>query len=109
LEQIRTLTQNILDESNKYPFLLIQHASVSDEVPAKAKQIIEHFSAKASIKQLIPLFIKGQKLGEFCEGDPYKLLFCYMSVITGLMLQDKQTGGKNWNEDVDILMKILTK
>ncbi|ETI67228.1 TetR/AcrR family transcriptional regulator [Neobacillus vireti] len=109
LEQIKTLTQNIFDDSNKYPFLLIQHASVSDEVPAKAKQIIEHYSAKAWIEQLIPLFIKGQKLGEFCEGDPYKLLFCYMSVITGLMLQEKQTEGKNWSEDVDILMKILTK
>ncbi|WP_066069302.1 TetR/AcrR family transcriptional regulator [Neobacillus soli] len=109
LEQIRTLTQNILDESNKYPFLLIQHASVSDEVPPKAKQIIEHFSTNVPIEQLIPLFIKGQQLGQFCEGDPYKLLFCYMSVITGLMLQEKQTEGKNWSEDVDILMKIITK
>lgn len=109
LEQIKTLTQNILDESNKYSFLLIQHASVSDEVPVKAKQIIEHYSAKAWIEQLIPLFIKGQQLGEFCEGDPYKLLFCYMSVITGLMLQEKQTEGKNWSDDIDILMKILTR
>ena len=108
-EQIRTLTQNMLDESNKYSFLLIQNASVSDEVPAKAKQIIEHFSAKDSIGQLIPLFIKGQQLGEFCEGAPYKLLYCYFSVISGLMLQEKQIDEKNWCSDVDILMKILTK
>ncbi|WP_163099866.1 TetR/AcrR family transcriptional regulator [Peribacillus alkalitolerans] len=109
MEKIRALTKAILDESNKHSFLLIQQAKISDEVPEKTKQIIQHFSSVDPIEQLIPIFIEGQKLGEFCEGDPYNLLHCYFSVITGLMLQDTQEGQKNWIQEVDIIIKILLK
>jgi len=109
IQQIRTLTLRMLDESHKQYFLLLQHAQKSDEVPAMAKYIIEHYSAKDTIDQLIPIFIKGQQTGEFCKGDPYKLLFLYFSVISGLMLQDVQIDEGYWLQEVDNLMKILTR
>src|SRR5690625_375727 len=99
----------MLDERHKQYFLLIQHAQKSDEVQATAKYIIEHYSAKNTIDQLIPIFIKGQQAGEFCKGDPYKLLFLYFSVISGLILQDVQSDEDYWLQEVDNLMKILTK
>jgi TetR/AcrR family transcriptional regulator, regulator of autoinduction and epiphytic fitness len=89
--------------------LLIQHARVSDDVPEKAKQMVANYSTSDPIKLLIPIFIRGQQLGEFCEGDPYKFLFCYFSIITGLMLQEMQTNRDYWIKDVDTLLKIIKK
>jgi TetR/AcrR family transcriptional regulator, regulator of autoinduction and epiphytic fitness len=110
VEQIRTLTVQMLDESNRLSFLLIQQAQMSDEVPEKAKQIIQqYFFSQVLADQLIPIFIKGQRTGEFCTGDPQRLLFCYFSVISGLMLQDVEADKSPWMEEIDILMKILTK
>jgi AcrR family transcriptional regulator len=110
IEQIRIFTKRMLDESHKHYFLLIQQAQTSDEVPIKAKQIIEQdqFSPKDTIDILVPIFIKGQQLGEFCEGDPHKLLYLYFSVIKGLMLQYMQTSEDYWLHEVDNLIKILT-
>ena len=109
IEQIKTLTREILEESNKLSFLLIQQTQTSDEVPKEAKQMIEQYSQKDTIDQLVPIFIEGQKMGEFCEGDPLNLLFIYFSVITGLMLQDVQLEENYWQKELDILMKILKK
>lgn len=58
IQQIRRLTIRMLDESHKQFFLLLQHAQKSDEVSATAKHIIEHYSTKDTIDQLIPIFIK---------------------------------------------------
>ncbi|UKS25336.1 TetR/AcrR family transcriptional regulator [Paenibacillus sp. HWE-109] len=106
-EQLRALSKRMLDDSHKHYFLLLQQAQTSDEVPVKTKQIIDHYSPKDTIDQLVPLFIKGQQSGEFCEGDPYKLLILYLSVITGLMLQESPTN-EGWLQEVDNLMKIIT-
>ena len=109
IEKMRALTQEMLDESNKYSFLLIQQVQMSEEVPEKAKQMIESYSSIDTLEQLIPIFIRGQQIGEFCTGDPYKLLFCYLSVISGLMIQDVQLEENYWINEIDILMKILLK
>lgn len=50
--------------------------------------------------------VRGQEAGEFCNGDPYELLVLYFSVISSLMLQEARPSGP---QDVDLLMKILTK
>lgn len=70
LEQIRALTNRMLDESHKHFFLLLQQVQKSDDVPVKAKEMINQYSPKDTIDLLIPIFIKGQQTGEFCEGDP---------------------------------------
>ncbi len=98
----------MLDESHKHFFLLLQQVQKSDDVPVKAKEMINQYSPKDTIDLLIPIFIKGQQTGEFCEGDPQELLFLYFTVITGLMLQETQSN-KGWLLEVDTLMKILTK
>ncbi|MFM1654225.1 TetR/AcrR family transcriptional regulator [Brevibacillus sp. B_LB10_24] len=108
-DQIRSLTINMLDPDHKYVFLLLQQAQTSDDVPEQAKQLFEKYSPKDTIEQLIPLFQKGQQAGEFSAGDPYKLLFLYFSVITGLMLQDMQMDEIDLLQEVDLFMKIITK
>lgn len=108
-EQLKTFTQIILDESHKHYFLLLQQAKTWEEVPVQSKQIIEQYSPSETIDHLVPMFIKGQQIGEFSEGDPLKLLFLYFSVIIGLMLQDIPNGEGYWLQDVDSLMKIVSK
>lgn len=108
-EQFKAFTRRILDESHKHYFLLLQHALTSEEVPVQTKQIIEQYSPNDTIDQLVPIFIKGQQIGEFCEGDPHKLLFLYFSVVTGLMLQESPIAEGYWLQEVDILMRIITK
>ncbi|MCZ8514733.1 TetR/AcrR family transcriptional regulator [Paenibacillus filicis] len=108
-EQMRTFTQNMLDESHKQYIMLLQHAFASDEVPEQAKQMIEQYSPSETINQFVPLFLKGQQIGEFCEGDPHTLLFLYFSVITGLMLQDTPPPRGSWIQEIDTIMKMITK
>jgi AcrR family transcriptional regulator len=107
-EQIRALTKIMLDESHKHYFLLVQQAQTSEGVPERTKQVLEQYSSKDTIDQLLPIFIKGQHLGEFCAGDPFRLLLLYFSVISGLILQGVHSEA-NWLEEVDSLMKILMK
>jgi len=108
-EQLKALTKNMLEENHKQYFLLIQQAHTSDETPVKVKQLLDQFSSKDTIEQLIPIFVKGQEMGEFCEGDPHRILFLYLSVISGLMIQDVYTDENYWVNEIDSLMKILSK
>lgn len=108
-EQIRNLTIAMLDGSNTDSFLLIRQAQTSEGVPEKAKQMIEQYSSQDTIDQLVPIFIKGQEAGEFCSGDPQRLLFLYLSVITGLMLQEVPGDENYWLQESDRLMKMLLK
>ncbi|WP_090634917.1 TetR/AcrR family transcriptional regulator [Neobacillus massiliamazoniensis] len=107
-EQIRALTKIMLDESHKHYFLLVQQAQTSEGVPERTKQVLEQYSSKDTIDQLLPILIKGQQTGEFCAGDPFRLLLLYFSVISGLILQGVHSEA-NWLEEVDSLMKILMK
>ncbi|TVY04192.1 TetR/AcrR family transcriptional regulator [Cohnella terricola] len=108
-EQIKGLTLRMLDDSHKHFFMLLQHAQSTDDIPLKAKQMLERYSPNETIEYLVPIFRKGQENGEFCEGDPFRMLFLYFSVVTGLMLQDFQTPPGYWLQDVDRLMKIIVK
>jgi hypothetical protein len=109
MKRLRKKQWSMLDESHKHYFLLIQHAQTSEEVPVQTKRIIEQYSPKDTIDHLVPIIIKGQQIGEFRDGDPFKLLFLYLSVITGLMLQDIPTAQDYWPQEVENLMRILTK
>lgn len=109
LEQMKAFTKQMLDANHKYSFLIIQQALTSDGVPEKVKQLLEQYSAQDKMEQLIPIFTKGQEMGEFCEGEPYRLLYLYFSVISGLMIQDFYTDENYWVNEIDNLMKILTK
>ncbi|MED4205914.1 TetR/AcrR family transcriptional regulator [Neobacillus mesonae] len=102
-EKIKQLTKKMLDPTNRHSFMLIQQVQISDEVPDKAKEIIQQYPTSSLIEQIIPIFKNGQKTGEFCKGNAAKLLMLYFSVISGLMLLPNATQ----DIDIDILMKLL--
>ncbi|WP_231619552.1 TetR/AcrR family transcriptional regulator [Fictibacillus sp. 5RED26] len=109
-EQIKIMTKTILDESNKLPFMLIQQANTTSEgVPENVKEMLKEYSLSNPIDSLVPIVIKGQEMGEFCEGDPKQLLLFYFSIITGLMLQDLSVIDNSQEYHVELLGKILTK
>lgn len=72
-----------------------------------AKEIVQHYPMPSLIEHLISTFENGQKSGEFCKGDPTKLLMLYFSVISGLMLLPNEANENNQEIDIDILMKLL--
>lgn len=107
-EQIKALTQNMLDEKDKYSFMLIQRTRNAEDIPDKAGQIIKEFSIDDLIHLIIPVFVKGQEAGDFIAGDPHKLLSWYLYIVNSLIIEDQ------WNEeygmpDVDFLMRCLVK
>lgn len=107
LEQFKTLTVNMLDDTHKHHFLLIQQAQSTEGVPEQAKLAIARYQPQDTMELLVPLFVKGQELGEFGEGDPRQRLFLYFSVVTGLMIQETHAGTGYWQREVDRLIKLL--
>jgi AcrR family transcriptional regulator len=108
MEQIKALTQGMLDEDNKHAFMLIQQARKTDDVPDEVKQALEQHSPKVLIDQLVPIFIKGQQAGEFSEGDPRELLSWYFNIINSLIMQEQEYEEYGF-PSVDILIRIITK
>lgn len=106
-DKIRAFTIRMLDGSNRHSFMLIQQVQTSDEVPDKAKEIVQQYPTTSFIEQMFPIFKEGQENGEFSKGDPAELLMLYFSVISGLMLLPNGIDGINLQHDVDHLMKIL--
>ncbi|TCM96862.1 TetR family transcriptional regulator [Paenibacillus sp. BK033] len=109
LEQLRAFTLRMLDENHKLYFLLVQQAQTSEGVPSRAREAIGRYSPQDTIEQIIPIFVQGQQEGQFAEGDAYKRLILFLSVVNGLMLQDAKAVGMDWTQEVDRLMNILTR
>jgi len=103
---IRTLTQHMLDEKNRTAFRLILRARKSDRIPEEARLLLARYSEDALIDRLVPVFIKGQKAGQFAQGDPRQLLAWYFTVVGSLILQEegKEAYGL---PPADMLMRML--
>lgn len=108
LEQLRTLSKNILEEENQDHFLLVHQARIGDSIPEEAKQLMKEHSNKKYVDQLVPLFEKGQKLGEFMEGSPSKLASNYLKVLSGVMTL-KVTADDESLPEVDWLLRLVVK
>ncbi|MEC0264925.1 TetR/AcrR family transcriptional regulator [Paenibacillus anseongense] len=108
LEQFKALTWSMLDDTNKHYFLLIQQAQTAEGVPEQAKLAISRYRPQDTMDLLVPIFEKGQELGEFGEGEPRQMLFLYFSVVTGLMIQETHAGKGYWQREVNRLIKLLT-
>jgi len=108
LEQFKALALNMLDAGHKHYFLLIQQAQTDEGAPEKARQAVARYRPEDTIDLLVPIFVKGQQLGEFGEGDPRRRLFLFFSVLSGLMIQDFLVENGYWQQEADRLMKILT-
>lgn len=107
-EQIKALTRNMLDENNKFAFMLILRARKTDGLSPEIAHILEQYSVDAMIDRLLPVFVRGQEAGEFAAGDPRQLLCWYMSVVNSLILQEQGEEAYGF-PDVDVLMRLLTK
>ncbi|GIN71729.1 TetR family transcriptional regulator [Bacillus sp. J14TS2] len=109
IEKIKTLTEIILHEGDSAYFMLIHQARTSDGVPERANELIKQYPIKTYVDQLLPLFEEGQRVGEIVAGDSRKLISCYLSIISGLMLLGAAQGdGDYYKPEVDILLRIIT-
>lgn len=60
LEQFKALTWNMLDDSHKHYFLLIQQAQTEEGVPEQARQAISRYRPEDTMDLLVPLLVKGR-------------------------------------------------
>lgn len=107
-EQIKALTENMIDENNRFAFILMERARKDEDVPEKATEILEKYSSENMIDMLVPIFVKGQELGEFSEEDPRRLMSWYFFVINSISMQE--WGNEEYGmPSVEVLMRILAK
>lgn len=107
-EQIKALTEDMLDVNNKYAFMFMQRARKADAIPEEAARILEQNSVDVLFHRLVPVFINGQKTGEFAAGDPLKLLSWYMNTVNSLIMEEVEQE-EHGMPSVDFLMRVLTK
>jgi hypothetical protein len=60
----------------------------------------------ALIDRLVPVFVKGQQLGQFAAGDPRQMLSWYFTVVNSLILQGLGTEEYGLPKP-DVLMRML--
>ncbi|MFF2448301.1 TetR/AcrR family transcriptional regulator [Neobacillus sp. NPDC058068] len=107
-EQIRNLTKHMMDENNMYAFMLMERARKAEDVPEKVTQIFKEISTNVLLDPLIPIFVKGQEIGEFSLGESRRMLSWYFTIINSLLTQD-EVDEEYGLPDVDVLMRILAK
>jgi AcrR family transcriptional regulator len=107
-EQIKALTESMLNESSKYAFMLILRARKTGEIPEEAARILEQHSEDVVLDRLIPIFVQGQQAGEFSPGDPRKLLAWYFYIINCLIMEEVEKEEQGL-PNVDFLMRFLKK
>jgi len=105
-EQLRTLTKHMFDENGKYSFMLIKQARTMKKITNLHSEILEQYSPNALIDPLIPLFIKGQEIGEFREGNPRQLLSWYFHMVNCLIVSEYEYQEYGL-PDIDTIMRIL--
>ncbi|TNJ66991.1 TetR/AcrR family transcriptional regulator [Paenibacillus hemerocallicola] len=107
-DKLRSFTASILkEESAQYPFKLIQHANNAEDVPDEAKQLLQHFSVKRYIEQLLPLFEEGQQIGDFAQGNARKLISAFLTMLSALITLNMPIDDDHQLPDADMLMRIV--
>ena len=88
--------------------MFIQQVRTMKKIPNLASEILEQYSPNALIDLLIPIFIKGQGIGEFCEGNPRQLLSWYFHIVNCLIVSEH--GYQEYGlPDVDTIIRILMR
>ncbi|MBD3917385.1 TetR/AcrR family transcriptional regulator [Paenibacillus sp. PR3] len=107
-DKIRAFTASTLkEESAKYPFKMIQHVNTAEDAPEEAKQLIQQFSAKRYIEQLLPLFKEGQQTGDFAQGEPRRLISAFLTLLSALITFNMPIDDDHQMPDADILMRTI--
>lgn len=107
-EQIKAFTENMLDENNKYAFMFIQRARKAETIPEDSTRILEQYPVDGLLRQLAPVFEKGQQTGDFIAGNPLILMSWYIYILNSLIMEEvgqEEHGMPN----VDFLLRVLKK
>lgn len=106
LQQLRSLSEHILDEENQDYFLLIHQTRIGEGIPDQAKELMKQYSTKRYSEQLVPLLKKGQESGEFAAGDTSELAANYLKVLSGLVTLKLSEDNESLPE-VDWLLRLV--
>ncbi|WNQ11178.1 helix-turn-helix domain-containing protein [Paenibacillus aurantius] len=109
LDKLRSLTELILLPENAAHFMLIHHARTAEDMPDKARQILQDYSMKTYIDQLLPLFEEGQKMGELVEDEPRRLITTYLTVLTALMVLNTHEHEDFRQMEPAVLLRMIAK
>ncbi|GAA0431757.1 MAG: TetR/AcrR family transcriptional regulator [Bacillota bacterium] len=108
LGKIKHFTRIAIEEGNSDIFRVIQHITKSSyPIPAQIHELIES-SGNSYFKELLPLFIEAQKQGEMIANDPQELLDLYLTVISGIIVEDLPWIQKDTEKKVDLILRMLT-
>jgi AcrR family transcriptional regulator len=88
LEQLRAFTAGMLADEHRHAFTLIHQARLDANPPSRVKKALRLSSETALIERLRPVFVRGQRAGQFVAGDPTRLLSDYFSVVNSLLLAE---------------------
>jgi AcrR family transcriptional regulator len=89
LEQIQALTQSMLHEESRYAFMFIHQVRKAEAVPEIVAQLLEQYSTSDFYDKLVSIFVKGQEMKQFRDGDAKQLLAWYFFVIDSLLAQEQ--------------------
>lgn len=108
LEKIKQFLKIGLTEGNSDIFRIIQHLQrLNEPIPEQTQMLIEN-TGNMYNEKLLPLFIEGQKMGVFIQGDPEELLELFLTVISGIMSDDLAWWKENLDRKIDLLIRMFT-
>lgn len=106
LEQIKFLTEKMLDEQSKIGFMFIEQAKKEDEVPKRATELMMSYTNQNLIDYLVPIFKEGQEQGELIADDPRKVLSWYIYIVN-LVVIDEQGDSTYGFPSIDMLLRFI--
>ena len=112
VELIRQFTMEILnalnndDEYAQFQMLMNQSLSMDDQSP-QIKQLAK--KSEEMLQQLIQLIEKGQKLGQFKQGNAKEMAYFYFSAIQGLAMMKIMKNEDFITPSVEIVTSFLVE
>ena len=108
IEKIHMLTEEILNKEHQLGFLLMHQAMTGEGIPTKAKELIQQYGSIAKYVNILePLFVEGQKVGDFIQGNPREFASAYLQIISGLMTIHIDETDEFPQPSVEILMRMF--
>ncbi|SHE89778.1 transcriptional regulator, TetR family [Seinonella peptonophila] len=106
LQQIEALTKHMFDEEHRYAFMLINQVKKAENVSENVAKQLEKFSSRSLYDKMVPIFKKGQALGQLRNGDTKKMIVWYFFVVNSLLVQ--QHGDEEYGmPHVDFLIQLI--
>lgn len=108
IEKIIYFTKGSLSQDKQIAFRMVQRALQSEQLNEETRRSYET-SGVSYFDCLLPIFTEGQKRNEIIAADPYKLLEFYLTVISGLLMEEVNwtTEDEDWN--IRRLIRIIEK